>query len=1268
MAKRYIFRQFLIALSFLVALPFCHAFCHAQKIESYDSLKIGSRTDFIENKGQWPKQVNYKVRLKDASIFFEKNCFTIVVNKPEPPNENDPRMMELAKSEHTHHFQRHNYHAYRMRFVGSNEDAQIVGRNQNAGYENYYLSNNPQEWASKCNLYATLEYQELYEGINMRVLGAQNGMKYEFVVDAGVSPNQILMKYDSVDAVIVRDGKLVVKTSVGELIEMQPYVYQSTENGNVEIQSNYIVKDKQVSFAIGAYDENLPLVIDPFLYFSTYTGSTADNWGTTAAYDSYKNTYTSGIVFDVGYPTSLGAYDSTFNGNADVGIFKFDTTGSQRLYATYLGGSNADMPHSMYVNEFDELVIFGTTGSADFPTTPTAYCRRFKGGPEIAYLCFFNEPYYRNIYYPNGSDIFISRLSSDGTQLQASTFVGGSRNDGLNYRSSYNESVQMVMQGNDSLYYNYGDGARGEIITDDQNNVYIGTTTMSIDVFEVAGSIQRLSAGRQEGLAIKMDYNLSNMIWGTYLGGNMDDAIYSIDVDNEYNLLVCGGTNSSNFPTTQGAYKTVYGGGSADGFVAKISTDGDELITSTYFGSDAYDQAYFVRSGRHDEVYIFGQTKAQGGTLIQNAFYNTPNSGQFITRLTPTLDNVVWSTVFGTGNGKPNISPTAFVADICNRVYAVGWGRDFVGFNRVQWNTAGTTGMETTTDAYQDSTDGQDFYIMSLSADAGQLDYATFFGELHQNDNDGGTDHVDGGTSRFDRLGTLYQSICASCGGYDDFPITSGVWSETNESNNCNNAIFRFNVHNNFAVAEFLQPSAGCAPYTINFQNTGRGTSFLWDFGDGTTSTDKNPTHQYTQGGLYNVRLIASQPDGCYVSDTIIRKVLVLDNSTSTTQTTLSCNGDPKQIGLPPMAGCTYEWIAGNVSDSTIANPWVYEDGDYVLKTSIAAGCTQIDTFKVSFINLIDSLIVKNPTCPGMCNGEVIAITNLEDASGSISYNWNGMISPDSILTNQCKSDSIMTLTVSDRRCEASVTYQITDPDSMIIHKDVNDILCTDTCDGWIHIWTSHEIDTLIENLCAGEYITALTDSMGCPYSDTTQIIKSSALEDFKAWADDTLIFLTESTNLHATNIPGVIYEWGPVGTLNVHTQANVIATPTDSITTYYVTATDEWGCSKTDSVTIHATEIVCGEENLYIPNAFSPNGDGINDVLSVKGEYIVEYHMMIFTRWGELIYESSDINEAWDGRYKDNWCMPGVYTYACEITCEADMKALLKGNITLIR
>ncbi len=1196
--------------------------------------------------------------MNQAAFFAETDCFTFVIKAKD----------QEESADHFHHQHATAAHAYKVHFIGSNPQVTVTGHDidPTEGYDNYFIGNKPEHWVSRVPHLKTILYHDLYPGIDMDVRVTEHAMKTNYYVSAGTNPSAIVLEYEGTDKLYLSSGNLIIRTSVGEIVEIRPYAYQECDTGHCEIDVRYRLIGNRVTFVVGDYDTQLPLVIDPVLHFSTYTGSTADNWGTTAAYDYEKNTYTAGLIFGTGYPVSTGAYDLSYNGNCDIGIFKFDSTGSQRIYATYLGGSYADMPHSMFVNSFNELVIFGTTGSEDFPTSSDAFQRIMRGGSPIQYEGT------TTVNYPNGSDIFVSRFSIDGTRLSASTYVGGTNNDGLNYRNSFNNSYRTYMCGNDSLYSNYGDGARGEIITDDLNNVYIGSTSFSMDFPVTLGSVNIYPPLKQNGVVFKLDYNLRNMIWCTYLGGDGDDAVYSIDVDSSYNVIACGGTNSSNFPTTPGAYQTTYRGGSADGFISKISYHGNRLINSTYYGSDAYDQVYFVRTGKNNEVFIFGQTKATGNTMIYNAGYNTPGAGNLLARLQPDLSQRVWSTVFGTNIGHPNLSPTAFAADICNRVYAVGWGRDFVGSCVSDFSQGSCHNMEVTPDAYQSTTDGQDFYLLAIDDRASHLDYATFFGEDHANANQGGSDHVDGGTSRIDRRSTLYQSVCASCGGTNSFPTTPNVWSENNEcSYNCNNAVFRFTIHTDYPVAEFVAPPVGCAPYTVTFHNTGRGNSYLWDFGDGNTTTATNPTHTFNNAGTYHVRLIAYMDGGCKTTDTTSVNVTVLDATQSRHYILTPCEGQLTQIGHKPMLGCSYQWLTEGVSDSHVANPYVNQSGIYVVSmTTFDSSCTQTDTFEVRYLRTLDTLILRNPTCPGYADGSAL-VRIPETMRDSVQILWDGTPG-DTLLSGLSADGRQHQLEVIHGECTSTVVFTIIDPPLLQYSIEADSILCDDNCTGWIHLSYGYPggstTDSLINNLCAGKHTLYFTDTAGCPYSDTVTIIRDTLLDHMQVWADNYEIFLSQHVGLHATSLPGAAYSWTDPSTLINPYTPNPTATPQDTLTHYECVVVDSLGCTWRGSLFIHCTEITCGEPNIFIPNAFSPNDDGINDRLTFHGKWVLEFHLSIYSRWGEKVFETHDINDSWDGRYNGNWCQPGVYTYYCRIRCEAGFDNLLKGDITLIR
>ena len=232
--------------------------------------------------------------------------------------------------------------------------------------------------------------------------------------------------------------------------------------------------------------------------FSTYSGSTSDNFGYTATYDNQGFLYSGSTSFGIGYPTTLGAYQVNYAnqlGGTDIAITKYDTTGTQRIYSTYLGGALDELPHSMIVNTKDELFVFGTTASNDFPTTTGSIQTNFKGGVPFT-------PSGIGVGFPNGSDIFVSKLSASGGDLLASTFIGGSNNDGLNLSPK--------------LKYNYADEVRGEIDIDINNNIYLATSTKSND-FPIIGGVQSVLKGDQEGCILKLDDQLTTIVWSSFL-------------------------------------------------------------------------------------------------------------------------------------------------------------------------------------------------------------------------------------------------------------------------------------------------------------------------------------------------------------------------------------------------------------------------------------------------------------------------------------------------------------------------------------------------------------------------------------------------------------------------------------------------------------------------------------------------------------------------------------------------------------------------------
>src|SRR5690606_24073256 len=141
------------------------------------------------------------------------------------------------------------------------------------------------------------------------------------------------------------------------------------------------LNDGVIGIEPGEYDPAYELVIDPTLEFATFSGSFSDNFGYTATFDNAGFLYSGSTAFGAQYPVTTGAYQTDWaGGGTDIAISKYDTTGSYMVWSTYLGGSNSELPHSLYVDANDQLLVLGTTGSADFPITVNAYDASFNGG------------------------------------------------------------------------------------------------------------------------------------------------------------------------------------------------------------------------------------------------------------------------------------------------------------------------------------------------------------------------------------------------------------------------------------------------------------------------------------------------------------------------------------------------------------------------------------------------------------------------------------------------------------------------------------------------------------------------------------------------------------------------------------------------------------------------------------------------------------------------------------------------------------------------
>lgn len=1331
------------------------------------------------NKGQWEDVIKYRVDLANGKMYIETDGFTF--------NFHEPIDQHSDESNHSEEKEKIKAHALRTKFLGSSWSGKVLESKKSGHYINYFLGNDSQKWKSEVYAFGQTVLKDYYPGIDMNIEGGNAELKYSFIVQPNRDYRVIKMNIEGASrSYISENGDLHMTTTLGEVIEKKPVAWTLKDGKKTMVNVRFKIDNDIVVYDFpNGYDTQEILVIDPSLIFSTFTGSTSDNWGMTATPGPNGEMYAGGICFGIGYPLTAGAYDLSYNGGTpnanlpgfDVAISKFNDIGTQLLFSTYFGGNANELPESMITGTNGDLYVLGITASPNFPISSGAYDNTFSGGPQAT----------ENSLKFMGTDIYVAHFNANGTAIIGSTFIGGSNSDGLN------SSI---------LHYNYGDQFRGEIILDGMENVYVASNTKSTD-FPVTNGSTLL--GLQDAVVFKMSSNLTSLIWSTYYGGTGVETGNSLELSSSGELFVAGGTSSSNLPINGGFDGTF--GGVSDGYLAKFNINDGAFIRGTYMGDAEYDQTYFVKLDIDDFVYVYGQTETSWA--ISPGCYGNPNSGQFLRKYTNDLTAVSWTTMFGAGTGHPEISPTALLISDCYDIFISGWGGNVNQNGPAAFSTS--NGFPVTTGAYQSVTNGSNFYLGIFGVDASTLVYGTFMGGTSNSFN-----HVDGGTSRFDKSGAVYHAVCAACGANPTgFTTTPGAWSNTNPSNNCNLAAFKFQLGEPYSLSA---NSTVCSGDPVQLSASG-GISYSWSPAASLSDPNSaNPIATPTQTTVYYVDMDFNE--GCAIVDSVIVTVIGVPAIDINSQSVI-CSGDTTVLSASGN-GLTYNWTPNTtINNPTLPNVLVWpaqsqyyyctvtnecftnNDSIYVLVHPLpelgliddiiicsgdqatinvsssttntwepSTGLTVVSNTQITvattspkyfYVNGVDAngcekrdsvfvdvypiplLIVSNDT--SVCYTESATLS----ASGMDSYSWT----PIESLNNPNVSNPIATpltpttYTVTGTYaagCKLSKNIHVDLlylpvpilPDTLVACYGVSETLTAGGADSYtwspgtyldnttgsvVHATAADDITYTVgfTNICGTVYkdvfldvivpnVTAFNDTIVCPgrpaylyaiggaqyiwspasglnsiHSSGVTAIPTVPTEyqvigiDVNGCRDTAFVFVDlyplpfiqtspdayllegESVQLSAWSYTSGPYEWSPSEYLSCINCVNPTASPPTDFQ-YVVSYTDENGCSASDDVWIFFKPLI------WVPNTFTPDGNGVNDGFKVVGGNVAEMKLQIFNRWGELVTTLNHITESWDGKYKGNICQDGTYTWKLYYKDLKGNESRLVGHVNVLR
>ncbi len=584
----------------------------------------------------------------------------------------------------------------RLRFLGVNSELKLVGEESLPGVVNYFIGDDPAAWRTDIPTYAAIVYRQVYPGIDLRYDGTSGRLKGTYVVAPGASPDLIRWEHEGATDIRIDEasGDLVIAFPGAKLVEHAPVAWQEVNGQRVDVTVNYDLRgDGSVGFEIGSYDPSLPLTIDPTISYSTYLGGSGFEETDGMAVDGAGNAYIVGTTTSAAFPDDP-LFD--YSGGEDVFVVKVNASGTALLYTTYLGGDGDDSGSGIAVDGDGYAYVTGNTDSGDFPTRNPVQgdCSLYFG------VCT--------------GDAFVSKLSSQGTDLVYSTYLGGKKSEeaegisidgnrnayvvGTTFSSDFPTENPMLAAlqglsdafvaklnagGSNLVYSTYlgggGIDAGAAIAADAAGHAYVTGETTSTD-FPTVSAVQETKNGSMDIFAVKLNLDGSSMTYGTYLGGSDSDYAYGIALDGAGHAYLTGQTESGDFPTTPGAYDTTCGSDGAcdddtgfytfgDAFVVKLSNGGDSLLYSTFLGGSDLDKGYAIAVDEDGYAYVTGDTHSADFPTVNPTQHYGGGADAFVVKLGIEGSALAYSTYLGGdsgdyGTGIALLDASAFVSGI----------------------------------------------------------------------------------------------------------------------------------------------------------------------------------------------------------------------------------------------------------------------------------------------------------------------------------------------------------------------------------------------------------------------------------------------------------------------------------------------------------------------------------------------------------------------------------------------------------------------------
>lgn len=1287
-------------------------YIHSQKYDNW----------MYPNKGQWEEIIAYKFPIQSGEMYLEKNGFSynIHTNPSHIHKKKEKRKTDLTDS----HSEIISGQFIKSEFIGA-DTKYFTQSDSSKHYHNYLLGIDATKWKSNIHGFNKVTYNEIYAGVDLIFETTENKVKYAFQVQPFTDVNVIQNKITGHNkAYIDNEGNLHITHRFGEIIEKKPIAWTLDKQGKstpVQIAFKLTNDTLGYSFPI-SYKKNELLIIDPELIFSSFTGSLSDNWGFTATPDESQNLFAGGIIFGVGYPTTTGAYDINYHGGDirvalpgyDISISKFNKTGTSLIYSTYLGGSGNETPNSIIGNKKGELFILGTTSSPDFPVSSNAYDKTYGSGPDYDDGMEFLF---------KGSDIVVTKLSDDGSKILGSTFVGGTGIDGLssgellyNYGDMFRGEIILTpseevlitssTQSSDfpakngfqqqlngvqdaiickfnqdlsnliwsSYYGGSGSETGNSIQLSSKGEIYMVGGTTSRDLKNVNGLTKNYQGGESDGYIIHLSSNQPVLLNSSYIGTFEYDQNYFVQLDDHDDVYILGQSNGT-ITITSGKYGNPNSGLVISKMEKNLSTQswittiggqtGEIEVSPTAFMVSHCADIYFAAWGG-----VVNMQNSRATFSTTNNFPTTIDAIQSITQgdnfYIGVLNKDAQSLKYGTFMGGEQV----------NGYHVDGGTSRFDKNGGIYHAVCGACGGNPNGFI---TTPG----VWSETNKSPNCNLAAFKFELNKTNSK---------AIASDTIVCLGEEILFTNNSLnaDEYEWDLGDGTVTEDKNPKHTYL----TPGKFNVRLIAKDSKNCITADTAFleieiistnQNTTEPSTFvckdsLYTFN---LTNEQNVSYEWFPKNIFQDNMIAN-PSFQVKNDmniTLIKKSncgtktytfpfkLFQDNYKLSEDIDI-CEGDI--VNLEIINASFINWSPSTyLNDPTSATPTSQplETITYYVKFRSLNNCKITDSVHIH-LNKKDDVYFKDPTIH-LCHG--LDTTLSMQHLANLSWTPNQFIKQQGTrVTISATQDMQYSVSYRNKCGDKTETVAVkVHPHSIIFEKD------TSICEG----------ETISLMASGGETYTwlernnlQLLNTPGVvfvkPNKTTTYTVISKDINQCKDTASATIYVFKKpeivlSTQylttweypvklVVASNQVGK-FVWSPTTDLSCSTCAITTCYAKEN-KEYLVVFTDLNGCI--DS----ARTAVIPETDIYIPNTFTPNNQGVNNYFKAEGYNIREFQLDIYNRWGEKIITLTNIEDKWDGTYKDKTCPDGVYSWKASYVNTFGKEKELRGHITLLR